>query len=204
LAGLALTDPEPAPDKLDGRRRRSQDSRARIVAAMVEIVREGDIGPSAADVAARAGVGLRSVFRHFNDMESLYREITEVIEVELRAVAARPFKGGSWRERVLEMIDRRGPGFDQIAPMRRASDARRHGSPVLQDDHNRLTLTLRELLRAQLPPDAVDKPTFAALELLLSYEAWNRLRVDQGLSAAEARKALRVAVKGLIGDGDGG
>ena len=196
-----MTDPEP--DEPDGRRRRSQDSRSRIVSAMVEIVREGDISPSAADVAMRAGVGLRSVFRHFKDMESLYREMTDIIETDLRAVAARPFKGVTWRERVLELIDRRSVGFDQIAPLRRASDARRHTSPVLQDDHDRLTLALRELLRMQVPRGAVDRPTFEALELLLSYEAWNRLRVEQGLGATEARKALRVAVKALIGEDEG-
>jgi AcrR family transcriptional regulator len=195
-----LTASDPEADEPDGRRRRSQGSRARIIAAMVDLVREGDIAPSAPDVAARAGVGLRSVFRHFKEMESLYREITEVIEAELRAVAARPFKGETWRERVLELIDRRSGGFEQIAPMRRASDARRHGSAVLQDDHARLTLTLREILRAQLPRGAVDRPTFEALELLLSYEAWNRLRVEQGLANAEARKVLRGAVTALIGE----
>ena len=200
FVGLALSDPEP--DEPDGRRRRSQDSRSRIVSAMVEIVREGDISPSAAEVATRAGVGLRSVFRHFKDMESLYREMTDVIETDLRAMSAQPFKGVTWRERVLELIDRRSVGFDQIAPIRRASDARRHTSAVLQDDHDRMTVGLREILRMQLPRGAVDRPTFAALELLLSYEAWNRLRTDQGLGAGEARKTLRVAVKALIGDGE--
>jgi AcrR family transcriptional regulator len=188
------------PDETDGRRRRSQDSRSRIVAAMVELVRAGDISPSAADVAARAGVGLRSVFRHFKDMESLYREMTDVIETDLRAAVAKPFKGETWRERVLELIDRRGAGFEQITPMRRASDARRHASAVLQEDHQRLTLALREILRHQLPRDAVGRPTFEALELLLSFEAWSRLRREQGLSPNEARKALRAAVKALIGE----
>jgi AcrR family transcriptional regulator len=194
-----LTDLDP--DETDGRRRRSQDSRSRIVAAMVELVRAGDISPSAADVAARAGVGLRSVFRHFKDMESLYREITDVIEADLRAATvAKPFKGETWRERVLELIERRSAGFEQIAPMRRASDARRHASAVLQDDHQRLTLTLRDILRHQLPRDAVDRPTFEALELLLSFEAWSRLRREQGLTPNDARKALRAAVKALIGE----
>ena len=62
-------------DEVDGRRRRSLDSRARIVAAMLELVRLGNASPNAVEVAARAGVGLRSVFRHFKDMESLYVEI---------------------------------------------------------------------------------------------------------------------------------
>jgi len=195
-----LTDFDPDLDEPDGRRRRSQDSRSRIVAAIVELVREGVVSPGAADVATRAGVGLRSVFRHFKDMESLYREMTDIIEADLRAVAARPFKGVTWRERVLELIDRRGAGFDQIAPIRRASDARRHASPVLQDDHDRMTLGLRQILRLQLPRGAVDRLTFEALELLLSYEAWSRLRVEQGLTASDARKTLRIAVKALIGE----
>lgn len=182
----------------DGRRRRSQDSRSRIVAAMIELVRAGDISPSAADVAARAGVGLRSVFRHFKDMESLYREMTDVIEADLRSMIARPFKGETWQERVVELIERRSAGFEEMMPIRRASDARRHTSAVLQEDHERLTSVLREILKHVTPRGAVDRPTFEALELLLSFEAWSRLRREQGLSVNDARKTLRLAVRALI------
>ncbi|WP_415427269.1 TetR/AcrR family transcriptional regulator, partial [Staphylococcus borealis] len=70
----------------DGRRRRSQDSRARIVQAMLDLVREGDVSPSAELVAARADVGLRTVFRHFSDLDSLYREMSAVISSELMAL----------------------------------------------------------------------------------------------------------------------
>src|SRR5580692_11820333 len=100
----------------DGRRRRSQDSRARIVAAMLELTRAGDVAPSAEQVAERAQVGLRTVFRHFNDMDSLYREMSHAIEGELREVVLRPFKAKVWRERVLELIERRSHAFEKIAP----------------------------------------------------------------------------------------
>jgi len=73
------TQQDPA-DSVDGRRQRGQDNRARIVAAMMDIVREGQIAPSAEQVAARADVGLRTVFRHFQDMDSLYREMSLVIQ----------------------------------------------------------------------------------------------------------------------------
>ncbi|PNB35794.1 TetR family transcriptional regulator, partial [Pseudomonas sp. FW305-130] len=36
---------------------------------MLDLVGKGDIAPSAARVAETAGVGLRSVFRHFADMD---------------------------------------------------------------------------------------------------------------------------------------
>ena len=81
----------------DGRRQRGEDNRARIVSAMLEIIHAGDFSPGAEQVAARADVGLRTVFRHFKDMDSLYREMTETIEAELRAVALQPFQAQAWR-----------------------------------------------------------------------------------------------------------
>jgi AcrR family transcriptional regulator len=188
---------------MDGRRRRSQDSRARIVAAMLELTRGGEISPSAVDVAASAGVGLRTVFRHFSDMESLYQEMSVPIESELRAAAERPFKAADWRERVMELVERRSQAFETIAPFRRASDTRRHDSHVLQQHHARLTQALRAILARMPPAGGIDKPTLEALDLLLSYEAWSRLRREQHLTPLQARRALATAVRALIGGANG-
>ena len=105
----------------DGRRRRGMDNRARIVAAMLEIVRSGEVAPTAEQVAARADVGLRTVFRHFQDMDSLYQEMSVAIEGELLAVAARPFRSEDWRGRVIELVARRAFAFEKVAPYQRAS-----------------------------------------------------------------------------------
>jgi AcrR family transcriptional regulator len=186
-------------DEPDGRRRRALHSRARIVAAMFALIQGGDLSPSAEAVAAKAGVGLRTVFRHFADMERLYLEMTAMMEEELRSVANQPFVGRTWRERVMELIPRRGAAFEAIAPFRRAADARRHASVVLQEVHDRLAAALRQILRAQVPNSlANDAPRFEALDLLLSFEAWDRLRRDQHLSPAATRQALERAVKALI------
>ncbi|MDB5469891.1 MAG: hypothetical protein JWR84_1451, partial [Caulobacter sp.] len=131
----ALTTP-PAP-AADGRHRRSQDSRARIVAAMLELVKAHEVSPSAEQVAARADVGLRTVFRHFKDMDSLYREMSGVIESEMRAVVDRPFTAPDWRGRLMELIERRAVVFERIGPFRRASNAVRHRSRVLEADNAR-------------------------------------------------------------------
>ena len=170
---------------------------------MQHLIREGHVSPSADQVAFRAGVGLRTVFRHFSDMESLHREMHEAMEGELRAAAAQPFHGQTWRERLLELVDRRGAGFEIIAPFRRAADLRRHGSSRLQADHARLAEALREILVREAPPALRnDAARFEALDLLLSYEAWSRLRDDQGLTPKAARAALRAAVSALLGPKD--
>jgi len=116
----------------DGRRRRSQDSRARIVEAMLELVHAGEISPAAEEVAARADVGLRTVFRHFKDMESLYREMSAVIEGELHAIIDEPLRGQDGRERLREILQRRAAVYEKIAPFKRAADVHRRGSPFLE------------------------------------------------------------------------
>lgn len=184
---------------IDGRRKRSQDSRARIVQAMLELVREGDVSPSAELVAARADVGLRTVFRHFNDLDSLYREMSAVIESELMALVHTPFKGESWRERVLELVERRGWAYEKIAPFKRASEVHRHQSPALAVDNAKMVQIAREILRAQLPPAmAKDRVRFEAMDLLLSFDAWHRLRRDQDLSPKRATEVLQGVLAGLL------
>lgn len=183
----------------DGRRRRGQDNRARIVAAMLEIIHAGDLAPSAEQVAQRAVVGLRTVFRHFQDMDSLFREMSVVIMGELHAVAEAPFKSNDWRERVVELVERRGAAFEKVGPFLRATTQIRRRSKYMDIDHAILVKALREILKAQLPPTTGrDQLTLEALDLLLSFESWSRLRREQGLSPKRARETLEAAVRKLL------
>ncbi|MBV5268573.1 MAG: TetR/AcrR family transcriptional regulator, partial [Burkholderiaceae bacterium] len=59
----------------DGRFNRSVVTRKKIVSALTSLVYEGYLSPTAEQVAQRADVGLRTVFRHFDDLNSLYSEI---------------------------------------------------------------------------------------------------------------------------------
>jgi AcrR family transcriptional regulator len=186
---------------VDGRRRRGQDNKARIVAAMLEMVREGDLAPSAEQVAARADVGLRTVFRHFQDMDSLYAEMATAIQGELADIMAQPFRATTWRGRILELVGRRALGFERVVAYNRAAAVTRHRSKELAVRHVALVKLSREIIVRQLPPEvAADKPLVEALDLLLSIESWARLRLEQALSPKAAREALERSVRKLIGD----
>ena len=76
---------------LDGRFRRGERSRQAIVAALVELVGRGILQPTAQQVADQAGVGIRSVFRHFSEMESLYA----AMDARLEGDAVPILRGGS-------------------------------------------------------------------------------------------------------------
>jgi AcrR family transcriptional regulator len=195
----AAAQAKPEPEVADGRRRRGMDNRARIVAAMMEMVRADEIAPSAERVAARADVGLRTVFRHFQDMDSLYREMSLAIEREIRAIIDQPLQSPPGPARVVELIGRRARAFETIAPFRRAAEAFRHRSKFLGTDYARLVTQLRAILERELPPEAARDPLkLEALDLLLSFEAWARLRRDQGLSVDQAKAVLESAARALI------
>ena len=199
MTGAHIVEKMPPAEESDGRRRRSQDSRTRIIYAMLDLVGEGDPAPGAERVAERAQVGLRTVFRHFKDMDSLYREMSDHIAGELRSLLDQPFQAASWRDRVLELVGRRGAVYEKIAPFKRASDIFRNRSRFLESDHVMLTTAAREILLREIPVEAELEPVIVeALDLLLSYEAWSRLRREQGLSSAQAVGALQAAVERML------
>ncbi len=195
LADLESDDPVSG----DGRRRRSQQSRDRIVAAMMALVEEGAITPSAEDVAARAGVGLRSVFRHFKDMESLYGEMAvRLTKVYEHGFA--PFESRDWPGLIAEIADRRLAIFERLLPFKRAADAHRHESAIIQAQHDAVLAVLRQRLLAVMPAEiAADATRIEALDMLLSADCWARLRLQQRLDVAAARAVIARLMAGVIG-----
>lgn len=178
---------------IDGRRLRSEASRGRIVEAMIAIVREqGGLGlPPAELVAERAGVGLRTVFRLFEDMDGVYRAMQVVITAEVEPLMEGPPPTGDARRDLETEIERRAKLFELILPLQIAADSQRHRSPALREGRTRLVRLQREALLAVFPPALAARPEqMAALELAVSFEAWRRLRTDQDASPDKARRIM--------------
>src|SRR5580658_9610525 len=62
---------------LDGRLARGARTRHAVVDALLDLLGEGDLRPTAARIAERAGVSLRIVFHHFDDLEAIYSELAD-------------------------------------------------------------------------------------------------------------------------------
>jgi len=183
----------------DGRRQRSEASRQRIVAAMLELVREGVRMPSAEQVAERGQVGLRTVFRHFDNMESLYREMNAAMMVELAPLIAKPFDAKTWRENMFEMIARRSDLFERIMPIKIAADLHRHTSKFLASQAAHQANEQRESMLRVLPKELRGQRDLVdALDLTLSFDTWRRLRMEQSLSPQRARKVIETMVEKLL------
>lgn len=171
----------------DGRHARSRSSRSKIVEAMLQLVGSGDVAPSAARVADIAGVGLRTVFRHFVDMDMLYREMSAVIEERVSPIIAEPLKGPNWKARMSEIADRRAIVFETILPFRISANLKRFQSSYLMQDYQRLLKAEIDGIEALLPGSVKEDIVGArGLNVILSFQTWRLLRHDQGLSTEEA------------------
>jgi len=188
-----------AAHEADGRKHRSQKSQALIVNAMLELVAQGNLEPSADQIAEIAKVGRRSLFRHFSDMDTLYREMTHSIAATMGAIVQQPFQAADWRGQILELVDRRAAGFEKMKPFLLAGLVHRHRSAFLKAAHARFVGMLREILVRVLPRDiAGDAILVEALDMLLGFESWNRLREDQGLGIAKSKRVLKLAIEALL------
>ncbi|MEN8159286.1 MAG: TetR family transcriptional regulator [Myxococcota bacterium] len=183
----------------DGRLRRSVRSRERILDALCALVEAGNLHPTGQQVAERAGVSLRTVFRHFEDMEGLNREMHERVERVMRPLAAGPRVRGPLVERVRELVRRRTTLFERATPFLRSGAIHRWKSPYLSKTHAADVRELRGDLARTLPEaDEVPAARHEALELVTSFEAWDRLRADQKLGRDRAREVMVEAVMALL------
>src|SRR5581483_3661230 len=188
-------------DDADGRKHRSQKSQARIVNAMLELVAQGNLEPSADQIADIAKVGRRSVFRHFKDMDTLYREMTNSIATTMGSIVLQPFQAADWEGRVLELVDRRAVGFEKMKPFLLAGQVHRHRSSYLKGSHAQFVQMLRQILLGLLPKEiARNADLVEALDVLLSFGTWSRLRDDQGLSVARSKRVLKQAIQSVLAD----
>jgi TetR/AcrR family transcriptional regulator of autoinduction and epiphytic fitness len=195
----------------DGRRARAERNRDAVVDAILEILREGNPQPGAAEIAERAGVSLRSVFRHFDDLDTLHAVAVErhsaliapLFEITLPAAPA----GGSWAplgDRIESFVRQRAVLLEEMRPVRSVAERLRHRSRPIAEGLDRGRRLLRDQLRRVFEPelDALDtndrRDLFDALEAVTSFGVWQHLRTDQGLSKARAAAAIERSVRALL------
>src|SRR3569833_953893 len=121
----------------DGRRRRPKDSRDKMVAAMIELVREGAIMPSAEQVATRAQVGLRTVFRQYKDMETLYAAMLGGLSQYYEGWAD-PLTAPDWQGQLVELMERRVATFERLLPYKHTNDTQRQKTPTNETENVRM------------------------------------------------------------------
>jgi AcrR family transcriptional regulator len=183
----------------DGRKQRSERSRLAIVDAMLDIIMGGKMEPSAAEIAERAGVSARTVFRHFEEMDSLYTEMTERMEAQIIPIVQQPFTGEDWRSQLNQLLERRAMIYERIMPLKIAASIRRFSSDYLMLNYHRFLHLERAGLDNVLPESVrKDAIRMSAIEMCAGFQTWRRLRQDQGLGIEQATDVVKLTIAKLV------
>jgi len=183
----------------DGRRKRSQRSREKILRAYWELMLDGDMDPSAAAIAERAEVGLRSVFRHFEDLDTLLRDLMQLCYDEVMPEFMTPLKSTNWKDQLLEMVERHVMIWERIRIPHTAGEIGRFKSQVLMDDYQRSRNLEISGIKAVLPKDIDNYDNvLLALDASICFSTMRRMREDRKLSVAEVKAVMTLMVKSII------
>jgi AcrR family transcriptional regulator len=191
----AITEPA-----VDGRRARRHRSRDLAVDALLDLLGEGVVRPTAQQVAERSGVSLRSIFRIFDDVESLNAAACARQVSRVRHLFVDVPGEGSLEDRIGAVVAINGRLYESIAPVRRAALREAPGSPALQDQLARARGWVRGEVERVFADELRDggRDAMAAVELALSFEAWDQLRSAQRLSPSRTATTVTRLLHALL------
>lgn len=185
---------------VDGRRQRSERSREAIINASLDLMNDGNLIPTAQAIAERAGVGIRSFFRHFADMDTLFAAVDERSRDEYEDYFLGGDRDGTLEERILHAVERHADGYEALSNTVLSTSAQLWRSEVLRKNYARYQRGLRKDLDDWLPElKKMSGSQREAIDAIASFEMWHRLRYHQGLSKKSAIKLLVELMNGLIG-----
>lgn len=197
-----------SPDRVisvDGRRARRDQNRDRVVDALLDLYREGNLQPSVAAVAERSGVSHRSVFRYFEDLDELYRV---AIERQYDAVSdlmrLSRIGEGPLDDRIDRIVENRLTLYDAVAPVARVGRMRAPIEPVLEEHIRDMSVRGLQQIRTHFAPEFAAVPTGTAgaiaeaVAALLSLEMVEFLRRIRGLGREETATVIGTTLGGLL------
>ena len=193
-----------ARDGVDGRAARRARNRVAVVEALLALVADGDLAPASDDVAARAGLSTRSIFRYFDDVDDLCRAAIAAQHERVAPLFDRPIDvEAPFAERVHAVVAHRVELFDAMGEVGRMARLRAPFQPLVAAELHAARGWLRARLATALHPELtalVDRAEAAldAADVLCSFEAYRLLRDELGRDRDTAIGALTLGVCGAV------
>lgn len=200
---MAATSASDAP-RMDGRRLRSVRTKQLIIEAYLALLRENPRVPTAARIAQRAGYSARSLFERFADLHALRIAAADYAIAQGNARAGARDVDGDRRARLKAHVETRGSICEEWLPIWRAINANRGDSVALKSRilvvRQAIFKRIELMYRPELSTLDVRKrrQVLIAIEALIDFESWARMRDDNGLCVAEACEVWIQAIGRLL------
>lgn len=184
----------------DGRRLRSERSRKSMIDAALELIEEGNFAPTAKQISARAGVGIRSFFRQFEDMDQFFAAVDEhTVGSFWESFLHEGDREGELPERLDSILATYAKAFEEHRSLLLATKSLRWSSRVLKANYERYQQISRANKERWLPEiSQLPSDERELADAYLSFEMWHRLRDIQGLSSSAAQAVILKALTRLL------
>lgn len=184
---------------IDGRRQRSARSREALIKASLELIDQGLLVPTAKQIADKAGVGIRSFFRHFDDMEALFAAADAHARDNMMNLFPRGHGHGDVAERISAFLDNQAEAYERLRNIILSTQAQLWRSPTLRQSYARDQAKLRDIIVSWFPELAGQAPALIeGLDALASFDMWHRLRHHQKLGVRESKDILAALMAGFF------
>ena len=184
----------------DGRSLRSERSRKSMIDAAHELIEEGNFAPTAKQISERAGVGIRSFFRQFEDMDQFFAAVDEhTVGSFWESFLHEGDREGALTERLDSIVATYAKAFEEHRSLLLATKSLRWSSRVLKENYERYQQISRANKERWLPEiSQLPSDERELADAYLSFEMWHRLRDIQGLSCSAAQALVLKAVTRLL------
>jgi TetR/AcrR family transcriptional regulator of autoinduction and epiphytic fitness len=187
----------------DRRIERANRTRDNIVDALLVLIDEGNLRPTAREIATRASVSLRSLYVHFDDVEALFHAAAIRHKVRLADEHRTPLvTSGPFEDRLVAFADRRTEFYEMGENVHQAALLQEPFSPalhsVLEEARHGGRAELEKVFGPELSGRKAD-PKRAALDVITSSASWRTLRKHHGLGVEAARAVMCDLVRALLG-----
>jgi TetR/AcrR family transcriptional regulator of autoinduction and epiphytic fitness len=188
--------------RTDGRTERSRRTRDAVVRAMLQLINEGELKPTARQVSATAGVSLRTVFQHFEDLEALFAAAAREQADRLTRLITEIPTDLPFEERLSRFVALRANLLETETPVRRSAllqapfSAQIRKGLKLARDVNRDEM--RRVFAAELVALHDRDLTKPALFTAAEWYVWETLRHHEGLTIQQATGVMSHTVRVLL------
>jgi AcrR family transcriptional regulator len=187
--------------KVDGRQQRSERRRQQIIDAMIRLINEGVYIPTAQQVADVAEISIRTVFRHFSEMDLLYVEIDEATKPSYQRHFSDQDFSGTFESRTQRAVDARVHTYIETLCLQKAAHSLFWRSKLIRDLYQANQDLLKKNLFNMLPElKGVGLETQETVVGVTSFEFFERLQVHQGLSEDACKVLILNLVRSLLSE----
>ena len=163
----------------DGRINRSKTTLNKIVAATISLLRKNNNGqiPTAQEIAVKSGVGIRTVFRHIDDMEGLIEEVNRRYLHDLESyIAKNNPKQNSKDQRIEHVIKERFYLYNTYQHVFNLTITSLNNSSAIRTGFIKFNHILRQRFEDLIPEiKMINKDKQNLIDTLISYAAWFRM-----------------------------